>query len=866
MISEGLEGSALRRPWTRHDETNPAMVKMAAASKALLAQAERLARKRAQPATTGHLLLALYQRGAPGALLSEQGVAESALLQALGRDWEEHPNTLGLVLERAERTAAAAHARAADAGLCCLLALAREPRSVGYGCLELLGVQPTALQRVLRAALEGGTRAVRASHAAPPRALALSSRAPAQVRPRRLPRALSAQQRLADETESRRARERAERRSQNSEDAVATPCYEPPATAPAPAPAAPPEPRLALPPAARNRSSSSRPAAAASHGALDPERFPLLCALGRDLSAEAAQGLIDPVLGREAEIEQVLDVLARRRANNPILVGPPGVGKTAVALGVALVLARGRARGLDGRRVIELSASALLSGTGVRGALSERLQGLQQEIARAQGRLVVFIDEIHGVIGADEGADSLAQGLKAVLARGELPCIGATTEAEYRRIFERDAALARRFTRIEVGEPSPEAAFAILRGLSPEYERHHGVSYDPSALRAAVDLSVRFMSERHLPDKAIAVIDQAAARARRRGRARVDLEAVAEVVSEHCAVPLERLLLRDGEALLALESHLERRVVGQPEAGAAIADALRKGAAGFRGARPLGTFLLLGPTGVGKTEMAKAIAELLFPGSEMTRFDMSELSEPHAVARLLGAPPGYVGHEDGGQLTEAVRARPYQLVLLDEVEKAHREVLLALLPLLDEGRLTDGRGRTVDFTNTVIVMTSNLGVEAASERGRVGFGAGDSQGAAREHGRKAATLAAARRALPPELWNRIDEPLCFTPLDRGAVAEIAHRMCCAVVALMRREHGVAVQVEASAIDALIAAGGYDPELGARPMRRTVGRLLEARLARALLAGEFARGDAVVARGQDAQIVLERGQPVLDAAE
>jgi ATP-dependent Clp protease ATP-binding subunit ClpC len=604
-------------------------------------------------------------------------------------------------------------------------------------------------------------------------------------------------------------------------------------------------------------------APAADPFALDPARFPVLTALGRNLCSAALQGRIDPVLGRDAEIEQVLDVLSRRRANNPILVGPPGVGKTAIVEGVALALARGRARGLGGHIVFELTAAALVSGTGVRGALSERLQALVAEIAQAGGRVIVFIDEIHGVVSSEDGADSLTGSLKTALARGELPCIGATTDGEYRRIFERDAALARRFTRIDVEEPSAEAALAILTGIAPEYEKHHGVAFTHDALRGAVELSIRFMSERHLPDKAIGLIDQAAARVRRRSGSRVDLEAVAEVVSEHAGVSVERLTMRDGEAMLALEAHLQQRVIGQSQPIAAIADALRKSAAGFRGSRPLGTFLFLGPTGVGKTEMAKAIGELLFPGQPITRIDMSELSEPHAVARLLGSPPGYIGHEEGGQLTEPVRARPYQLVLLDEVEKAHRDVLVALLPLLDEGRLTDARGRSVDFRNTVVVMTSNLGAAPVETRARVGFGGGAAQDASDAIGVRA--LAAARAALPPELWNRIDEPLYFQALDREAVLRIAAGMVRGVVALMQREHGVVIEVEPSTFDALIAAGGHDPALGARPMRRTVGRLFEARLARAVLSGEFDQGDVVVARGLGAEITLQRRFAV-DAAE
>ncbi len=462
-----------------------------------------------------------------------------------------------------------------------------------------------------------------------------------------------------------------------------------------------------------------------------------------------------------------------------------------------------------------------------------------------------------------EGPDDLANELKSALARGELPCIGATTDVEYRRGFERDAALVRRFSRIDVGEPSPSDAVEILRGIVPKYELHHAVAYDPAAVKASVELTVRYVPEGHLPDKAIAVLDLAAARVRRRGGSVVEVASIARVVAEQAHIPVERLLMRDADRLLRLEEHLTSRVVGQREPIARIADALRKGAAGFRGRRPLGTFLLLGPTGVGKTETAKAISDLLFPASGVTRFDMSELSEAHSVARLLGAPPGYVGHEDGGQLTESVRRRPYQLILLDEIEKAHPEVLLALLPLLDEGRLTDGRGRTVDFTNTVIVMTSNLGASAAAMPARrVGFGAREETGSRSDRDR---ALSTARRALPPELWNRIDEPLFFAPLTHEDVRAIARRMLEDVADVMRREHQVALEIEPSVVDALIAGGGFDPELGARPMRRCVGRLVEAPLASAVLAGDVGRGQIVVLRGEDGRVVVDPRESV-EAAE
>jgi ATP-dependent Clp protease ATP-binding subunit ClpC len=503
------------------------------------------------------------------------------------------------------------------------------------------------------------------------------------------------------------------------------------------------------------------------------------------------------------------------------------------------------------RVLIELSTSSLLSGTGVRGAVSERVLQLRSEVAESKGKVLLFIDEVHGLLGGGE-ADSLANELKTALARGELPLLGATTEAEYRRVFERDAALARRFTRIEIAEPSLSDAVEILRSLAPTYAQHHGVRYEPKALEAAVELSVRYMPLRQLPDKAIGLLDQAGARAQRNGVEVVDVRGVASVVSELAAVPVERLLMQDAEALLALEAELANRVVGQTAAISSIANALRKSAAGFRGARPLGTFLFTGPTGVGKTELARAISDVLFPGVPWTRIDMSELGQAHGVARLLGAPPGYLGHDDGGQLTEAVRNRPYQLILLDEIEKAHVEVLLALLPLLDEGRMTDGRGRTVDFTNTVIVMTSNLGAECATARNRIGFDT-DTSGASDAARDRA--IAAVRAALPPELYNRIDEALYFAPLGREDVAEIARRMLAKLVQVALDKHAIHVEFEASAIDALIAAGGFDPTLGARPMRRTIGRLVEAPLARAVLSREVEAGGRVVLRGSGTRVQL-----------
>ena len=823
----------------------------------LEAQTKLLAQQRKQRMTTAHVLLALYQRGTAREAFAAAGATEPALLDAIGRVGAEPDLSVTLVRDRAERLSVSLGA-AAPNDLHVLCVLAREVRSAAFRMLHAARISPSALEQAILHVLRASTvkpASTAATQRAPRQA---STAAPARTGiarawgGRRRPVAAQ-QQQLAVETEKRRASMR--KGGEPSDLPAAEVIEREPETS-----RLPPSQEIAR--ALRSLVAGHSAEAARDHAApgkrppapttaareLDAKAFPLLTSLGRNLSLAAERGEIDPVLGRDAEIDLVLDILSRRRARNPIVVGAPGVGKTSVIEGVAsaLVLAD------DPRILIELPVGALLSGTGVRGALSERIQGVLREIAKATVPVVLFIEEAHGVLGNDDSADSISGALKTALARGELACIAAPTEVEYRRVFERDAALARRFTRVEVQEPSREIALQIVRGIAPEYERHHGVRFDEASFSAAVDLSVRFMSERRLPDKAIGVLDQAAARVKRRARKTVGAAEIAETIAEQCNVPLDRLLMRDADMLLGLESHLQGRVVGQPHVVSAVSDALRKGAAGFRGKRPLGTLLFLGPTGVGKTELAKAIAERMFPGSALTRIDMSELSEAHGVARLLGAPPGYIGHEEGGQLTEAVRLRPYQLVLLDEVEKAHRDVLLALLPLLDEGRLTDGRGRTVDFTNTVIVMTSNLGVDALSIRRSVGF---EASASAPQRSQRVAMIEAARRALAPELWNRIDEPLCFDPLTRADLERIARMLVGEAAGHALREHGIELECHDSALEVLVTAG-FDPALGARPMRRAVSRLLEAPLARAVLTQRARRGERIAARGEGDLLVLD----------
>jgi ATP-dependent Clp protease ATP-binding subunit ClpC len=595
---------------------------------------------------------------------------------------------------------------------------------------------------------------------------------------------------------------------------------------------------------------------------LDDKEFPILAKLGKNLSWLAAGGLMDEVVGRDQEIEHALDVLAKRHGNSPCLIGAAGVGKTTVARGIAARLA---VRRDDGPRiVIEIPISELLAGTGVRGALASRMASIKREVAAAGGRVVLFFDEIHQLFQGDQ-AEEIAADLKLSLARGELPCIGATSVEEYRRVIEIDGALSRRFTAIDIEEPSREEAYLVLCSVAERLARHHRVHYDEEALSQSIAWAVRYLPGRALPDKVVSVADLAGARSRRRGKDRVDREAMAEVIALEASMPIERLLQSDAERMLALEDILAERVIGHSAEIRKIARILRRNAAGLGSRRPIGTFLLLGPTGVGKTETAKAIAEVLFQSdTAMTRIDMAEMSEAHAVARLVGAPPGYVGHDAGGQLTEAVRRRPYQVVLLDEIEKAHPDVLTAFLAVLDEGRMTDSRGRLVDFTSTVILLTSNLGAAEASQakRAKVGF---QSQDAAPDHGLDHIAKAA-RRALPPELYNRLDEVLTFAPLSRQDVARIGDKLLKRLGDELEILRGISLIVEPGVVEHLLDRGGYDVELGARPLRRTIARLIEAPLAEALLGGRVQTGQAWTVSVRSGEIVGHATSRGMSAAE
>jgi len=636
----------------------------------------------------------------------------------------------------------------------------------------------------------------------------------------------------------------------------------------------------------------------------EPSSTPTLDKYSRDLTALARQGKLDPVIGRHEEIETVIEILSRRTKNNPVLIGEPGVGKTAIVEGLAQRIVKGEVPEiLKGKRVVELDLTGLVAGTKYRGEFEERIRKVLDEVKKNQDQIILFIDEVHLLVGAggtgEEGTMDAANILKPMLARGELHVIGATTLNEYRKRIEKDPALERRFQPVLVSEPTVEQTVEILRGLRDRLEAHHKVRITEEAITAAAELSDRYIRGRFLPDKAIDLLDQACARVRIRntmpplevqeaeakikelqreesaavgakdfGRAEeiklelkkweskrdqaleewkktraksvpeVRMEHVAEIVSRLTGIPVSELTKEEREKLLKMEELLHQRIVGQDEAVRAVAEAVRRARAGLSDPnRPIASFLFLGPTGVGKTELAKALAWILFGDEDaIVRIDMSEYMERHAVARLIGAPPGYVGHEEGGQLTEAVRRRPYCIVLLDEIEKAHPEVFNILLQVLDDGRLTDSKGRTVDFTNTVIIATSNIGAEIIRDNLRLGPDALDYQSL------KERLMGELSRYFRPEFINRIDEIIVFQALTRDQIREIVKLQLERVERRLKAQNITPKWTEAL-IDYL-ADRGYSPQFGARELRRVIQQEVEGLLARKLLAGEIAKGSTV----------------------
>ncbi|MCF8566039.1 ATP-dependent Clp protease ATP-binding subunit [Alicyclobacillus tolerans] len=649
---------------------------------------------------------------------------------------------------------------------------------------------------------------------------------------------------------------------------------------------------------------------------------PTLDSLARDLTQMARDGKLDPVIGRSQEIERVIQVLSRRTKNNPVLIGEPGVGKTAIAEGLAQRIVVGDIpETLRNKRVMVLDMGTVVAGTKYRGEFEDRLKKIMEEIRQA-GNVILFIDELHTLIGAGgaEGAIDASNILKPALARGELQCIGATTLDEYRKHIEKDAALERRFQPITVDQPTPDEAVLILKGLRDRYEAHHRVKITDEALESAVRLSDRYITDRFLPDKAIDLIDEAASRVRLqthtappnlkeleqklekvRGEkdsavqsqefekaaklrdqeqrlkeeleskknewkkmqddndVKVTAEDIAHIVAAWTGIPVKQLAQEESERLLNLEKILHSRVIGQDEAVEAVARAIRRARAGLKDPkRPIGSFVFLGPTGVGKTELARALADAMFGDEDaIIRIDMSEFMERHSTARLVGAPPGYVGYEEGGQLTEKVRRKPYSVVLLDEVEKAHPEVFNVLLQVLDDGRLTDGKGRTVDFRNTVIIMTSNVGAEMIRKGGSLGF---KPDAGSQYTDMKGKVLEELRKTFRPEFLNRIDETIVFHSLNEDQIQKIVDLL---VADLQKRLRDQDIEFTLTP-DAkmFLAKAGFDPQYGARPLKRAIQRHIEDKLSEALLAGSVKRGDRVEIGVQGEELVVNHGAPTL----
>ena len=665
----------------------------------------------------------------------------------------------------------------------------------------------------------------------------------------------------------------------------------------------------------------------AVNGEAAESQYEALKRFSRDLTEMAKEGKLDPVIGRESEIKRVIQVLSRRTKNNPVLIGETGVGKTAIVEGLAQAVVDEEVPGiLKGKRVLALDLGGMIAGSKYRGEIEERLKGVIDEIRAGAGEIIVFIDELHTVVGAGaaEGAMDASNMLKPALSRGEMQCIGATTLDEFRKHIEKDPALERRFQPVLVEEPSVEDTIAILKGLRPRYEEHHGVKISDDALRAAAELSSRYITERHLPDKAIDLIDEASSKLRievydlpdhpdklsadigeltkkgteaasaekyedaERIKTQIDAlraklpqaeedwkdrepaqdtitaEDIAAIVAHWTGIPVTAMFEAEAHKLLNMEARLHERVKGQEEAVVAVSEAIRRARAGLKDPkRPIGSFIFLGPTGVGKTELAKALAEFMFDTEEaMVRIDMSEYMEKHSVSRLIGAPPGYIGYDEGGQLTEAVRRRPYRVILLDEIEKAHPDVFNILLQILEDGRLTDNTGRVVDFKNTVIVMTSNVGSEHIRPITKaLGFKAPHPRTKDEERQyeeMREQVMNSLREAFRPEFLNRIDEVIVFHTLTAAEISLIVDVMMGRVGEALAA-HGIKLEVSEAAKE-LLATEGYDKLYGARPLRRVILRKVENPLSSAILRGEFKDGDTVVVDAEGEDVVVRPHPP------
>jgi ATP-dependent Clp protease ATP-binding subunit ClpC len=650
-------------------------------------------------------------------------------------------------------------------------------------------------------------------------------------------------------------------------------------------------------------------------------RYRTLEKYSRDLTQLAREGKLDPVIGRDMEILRLIQILCRRTKNNPVLIGEAGVGKTAIVEGLSQKVATNDVPEiLMGKKVVSLDLGAMIAGSRFRGEFEERLKAAIEEIQRSEGEIILFIDELHTVVGAGaaQGAMDASSMLKPALARGELQCVGATTLDEYHKYIEKDAALERRFAPVYVEEPSIEDTIDMLRGLRDRYEAHHKVTFSDEALVQAAKLSARYVTDRRLPDKAIDLVDEAAAKLRvalyslpddlkelkseidrllkeeeqagverdyeraaqmkserlrieeefnhKRDRWEqdhkldevVDVNDITEVINQWTGIPVSQMLEDEKDKLLQMEDRLHERMVGQSEAVEAVADAIRRARSGLKDPRrPIGSFIFIGPSGVGKTELAKALAEFMFDDEEaLVRIDMSEYREQHSVSRLFGAPPGYVGYEEGGQLTEAVRRRPYRVVLFDEIEKAHPEVWNALLQILDDGRLTDGQGRVVDFRNTVLIMTSNLGTEYVTKSGTLGFLSSTDEG---DQSNRDKIEKALKGAFRPEFLNRIDEIILFSPLSKENMREIVGLQMEDIQSRLE-DHGLRVELTEAAT-VWLADEGYDSAFGARPLKRALQKHVESPLSVSLLSGEFVHGDTVLVDIEDGQMVFRKKESI-----
>ncbi len=812
----------------------------------VLAEAADIASSVNQKLTSAHQLLAFFTvPNRAEILLRERGVDEDRILETMSGKPKEPEGVERDLRERAREIAESVGSEEVDC-LHLLIAMSRVRASVAHQLLAACGLQLPTLRNVALSYFTA--RMPRRLKELQPVKVGPAAAPPAPAARRSSPPPASADEAVASAEAFRELDAQLEKAMEELEGAAGV---DGPTPTPTPTGTATPT---------RTSTVTSARARRSPH-ALDPKEFPWLSQLGRNLTELAAAGKLDPLVGREREVEEAIDVLGKRRTNNPLLVGEPGVGKTAIVEGIAQKLLEGTSRDeistrggaalapggpLGGRILVEIDMASVLAGTQLRGSFSEKLLGIKDEVRRAAGRVVVFIDEIHTIMGAGatgEGPQDAANELKSALARGEFPCIGATTHDEYRRHIEKDPALERRFTPVLVREPSIADTVTILQGLAPRYAKHHQVRYRPEALEAAAALSARHVTDRFLPDKAVAVLDLAGSRARRARADEVAAADVARVVAKMAGIPESRLLASDQERIRGLEAALAERVVGHAGAIARVARVLKRNFAGFASRRPMGSFLLLGPTGVGKTELARALADALYGSRDaLFQLDMSECAEQTGVARLVGAAPGYVGYGEGGQLTDAVRRRPASVVVLDEIEKAHRDVQMLLLQVLEEGRLTDGRGRQVDFSNTVVILTSNLGAAEATRAssGAMGFGAQE-----RSLPREDRVLEAARGAVPPELWNRLDERIAFAPLSREDVARIARLLLAESSRRLEGERRIRFAASDEAVLHLLDHGGWDPALGARPMRGAVQRLVEAPLAERILAGGIGPGDEVL---------------------